>query len=166
MTFQHHRYIIDTVFGDHPKLKQIQFIETDSRNLELTEKFDFIHIDGDHTYPLALNDLIKCLPLMHNKTILAMDDSLDEGVEQVIHEHLLGQHGFVPFLAGNKQILFCHKSAMPTDFLKNDLRNGIEEFVVFDQWNYQGFNIVKMHTPNFIEENQSVFNLAIHLYDV
>jgi len=164
--FKRNQAIFDDIFCDHPKRKNIQFINVDSRELALTEQFDFIHIDGDHSYEGALNDLKKCLPLMHERTILSMDDSLDYGVNRVIEENLLGQNNFIPFLAGNKQILFCHTSNNLTNFLNRDLRTGLDDFVVFDNWNYHDFFVVKMHVPNFIEDNQSIFNLALQTYNI
>jgi len=95
-----------------------------------------------------------------------MDDTLDFGVNKVIEEQLLGQNNFIPFLAGNKQILFCHKSNNLFNFVNRDLRNDLNDFVLFDNWNYNGFVIVKMHVPNFIEENQSIFNLALQTYNI
>lgn len=164
--FERNQDIFDSIFGDHPKRKNIQFINVDSRNLELSGKFDFIHIDGNHSYEFVLNDLLKCLPLMHDKTILSMDDTLDHGVSKVIEENLLGQNNFVPFLAGNKQILFCHTSNDLTNFLKQDLRNNFDDFVTFDVWNYHGFSVVKMHVPVFIEDHQEIFNLALQTYNI
>jgi predicted O-methyltransferase YrrM len=164
--FERNQHIVNTIFGNHPKRKNIQFINADSRNLELTEKFDFIHIDANHSYEFALNDLQKCLPLMHDKTILSMDDTLDHGVSKVIEENLLGQNNFIPFLAGNKQILFRHTSNDLTEFLNKDLRTGFDDFVIFDNWNYHGFYVVKMHVPMFIEENQEIFNLALQTYNI
>ena len=164
--FTRNKSIFDSIFGNHPKRKNIQFINVDSRELELTEKFDFIHIDGDHRYEFVLNDFNKCLPLMHEKTILSMDDTLDNGVNKVIQNNLLGQNNFVPFLAGNKQILFRHISNDLTRFLNQDLRKNFNDFVMFDNWNYNGFSVLKMYVPKFIEENQSVFNLAVQTYDI
>jgi hypothetical protein len=164
--FKRNQAIFENIFDAHPKRKNIQFINVDSRDLELTEKFDFIHIDANHSYEFVLNDFNKCLPLMHEKTILCMDDTLDFGVNKVIEEQLLGQNNFIPFLAGNKQILFCHKSNNLFNFVNRDLRNNLDDFVVFDNWNYNGFVIVKMHVPNFIEENQSIFNLALQTYNI
>lgn len=164
--FQRNQTIFEDIFSNHPKRKNIQFLPIDSRDLSLTGKFDFIHIDGNHNYEFVSNDFHKCLPLMHEKTILSMDDTLDDGVNRVIQEHLLGQHDFIPFLAGNKQILFCHRSNVPSDFLNQGLRVGLEDFVVFNDWNYNEFHIVKMHVPNFIEENFSIFYQALQTYNI
>ena len=164
--FERNQPIFEDIFKNHPKIKNIQCLPIDSRDLSLTEKFDFIHIDGNHTYEFVLNDFCKCLPLMYEKTILSMDDTLDDGVNRVIQEHLLGQHNFIPFLAGNKQILFCHTSNIPTEFLKQGLRVGLDDFVVFDNWNYNKFYVVKMHVPNFIEENFPIFYQALQTYNI
>jgi hypothetical protein len=164
--FERNQPIFEDIFKNHPKIKNIQCLPIDSRDLSLTGKFDFIHIDGNHTYEFVLNDFCKCLPLMYEKTILSMDDTLDDGVYRVIQEHLLGQHNFIPFLAGNKQILFCHTSNIPTEFLKQGLRVGLDDFVIFDNWNYNKFNVVKMHVPNFIEENFPIFYQALQFYNI
>lgn len=37
-------------------------------------KFDFILIDGDHSYEGATSDIINCKKLVHEKTILVIDD--------------------------------------------------------------------------------------------
>jgi hypothetical protein len=164
--FERNQTIFEDIFNNHPKRKNIHFVPVDSRDLVLTEKFDFIHIDGNHTYEFVLNDFNKCLPSMYEKTILSIDDTFDDGVNRVIQEHLLGQHNFIPFLAGNKQILFCHTSNVPTDFLNQGLRTGLDDFVVFDNWDYNGFFVTKMHVPNFIEENFSIFYQALQTYNI
>jgi predicted O-methyltransferase YrrM len=48
-------------------------------------KFDLIFIDGGHEYKIALEDIIKCKKLANNKTILLLDDVLQDNEENVYH---------------------------------------------------------------------------------
>ena len=158
--------IFEEIFKDCNKRQQIEFMHTDSLNLELSETFDFILIDGNHDYEYVLNDLKKCLPLTHKDTILCMDDSLDPGVDQTIQEYLLGQHNFVPFLAGSKQIFF-HQWMHPVDeFLNNHLKPATENFMCFFNFEYHGFNVFKTHVPPFIEDHKSIFVKALETYNI
>ena len=164
--FQRNKNIFEEIFSLHPKRKNISMLNIDSKDLVLTEKFDFVHIDANHTYEFVLNDLQKCLPLLHSRSILCMDDTLDVGVDQVIQEHLLGQHDFVPFLAGNKQIFFRHTSNNVEHFVKNYLPNGLSEFVIFDPWTHHGHHLTKMQVIEFVEKNLDIFRKAVELYKV
>tara|TARA_B110000259_G_C14020363_1_gene402799 strand:- start:316 stop:951 length:636 start_codon:yes stop_codon:yes gene_type:complete len=49
-------------------------------------KFDLIFIDGHHGFHYAYNDIINCKALAHSKTILIVDDVVDEKTKYK-HEH-------------------------------------------------------------------------------
>lgn len=160
------RPIFQQVFQHEPKAQQIQFIETNSMNLELTESFDFIHIDGEHTYEYALNDLTKSLTMMHKNTILCMDDFNTPGVGQVIDEHLLGQHDFVPFLSGDQEMFFHHRSHSADIFLDEWLQEGARNFIYFSNYDFHGFTVLRAQTPKIFEENRSIFQQALQFYNL
>jgi predicted O-methyltransferase YrrM len=164
--FSRNAHIFEEIFGQHPKRKNISMLNIDSRDLNLLDKFDFIHIDANHTYEFVLNDFLKCLPLLQTNSILCMDDTLDYGVDRVIQEHLLGQHDFVPFLAGNKQIFFHHRSNNVQDFVKDFLPAGLTDFVIFDPWNHHGQYLTKMQVVEFVEKNLDIFRRAVKTYNI
>ncbi len=75
--YSNHSLGIEIYNNPYPKEWNILF--QDSK--KLTEKdlgvdmfFDFIHIDGEHSYEYAINDLTKCQPHISDKTIICVDD--------------------------------------------------------------------------------------------
>jgi len=162
-----HRPIFQQVFQDEPRIQQIEFIETDSKNLKLEGTFDFIHIDGDHSYEYALNDLNKSLTWAHEDTILCMDDySTTAGVMQVVKEELLGKNDFVPFLSGDQEMFFHHRSHSADHFLDQWIQESARNFIYFSNYNFHGFTVLRAQTPKIFEENSSMFYQALQFYNL
>jgi hypothetical protein len=153
------KWHFDELFGDHLKYSSIEFLEIDSKNLELTQNYDLVHIDADHSYDGVKNDLEKVLPHLHKNSILIMDDFTKEfpGVSQVIEEYLLGQHSFVPFLAGDREMFFHHVSHDANDFLDNFLTKDSTDIMTFFNYDYKGFSITRGHVVNFFNDNEQIF---------
>ena len=160
------RHIFEQVFDNDLRAKQIQFIETDSMNLNLDEKFDFIHIDGNHDYEHVSNDLQKSLTWLHENTILCMDDYPTAGVMRAIKEHLLGQHDFVPFLSGYQEMFFHHRSHSADEFLDKWIQQDATNFMHFSNYDFHGFTVLKSQTPKIFEENSSMFYQALQFYNL
>ena len=61
-------------FKNH--LDKITFLDGDSKLQipKLTEKFDLIHVDGDHSYEGAMLDLNNCFNLLNKDGFLVFDD--------------------------------------------------------------------------------------------
>jgi len=53
-----------------------------------SDKYDFMLIDGDHTYEGALVDLYGSLKILNNKGILAIDDVLHDQVRKALDEFM------------------------------------------------------------------------------
>jgi hypothetical protein len=158
----------DFIFKDDPKYDSITFVETDSKNLNLTQPFDLIHIDGDHTYEYVKNDVLKILPLLHKNSILIMDDMTEHcpDVSKVIKELLLGQHDFVPFLSVDREMFFHHVSHSADDFLDNFLSKDATDIMTFFNYQYEGFTVLKGHVPNFFNDNTSIFIDQLRKYNL
>ena len=157
--------IFHDIFANCDKVDQITFIKTDSANLAMLDTFDFIMIDGDHSYEYAKNDIQKCLHMSHEHTIICVDDSQDIGVDQAIQELLLGQNDFVPFLAGSKQIFFHRAQHNAVPFLTT-LQRVVEPIGFVFNFDYYGYAITKTHIPRFFEDNKSVFIDAVRSYNI
>jgi len=153
------KHIFDELFQDHPKYSSIDFLETKTQNLELSQTFDLVHIDADHSYDGVKNDLEKVLPHLHKNSILIMDDFTKEfpGVSRVIEEYLLGQNSFVPFLAGDREIFFHHVSHDANEFLDNFLPKNSTDIMTFFNHDYKGFTITRGHVATFFNDNEQIF---------
>ena len=158
----------DFIFSDDLKYKSITFIETDTKNLKLDQQFDLVHIDGSHSYEYVKNDLLKVLPLLHKNSILIMDDLTEHypDVSQVVDEHLLGQHNFVPFLSTDREMFFHHVSHSADDFLDNFIQKDSTDIITFFNYDYKGFTVLKGHVANFFNDNQSIFIDQLKKYNL
>ena len=160
-----HRTVFDKLFPS-PNGK---FIKDSSMNLNLTEKFDLVHIDGDHSYEYVVNDIQKVLPLLHNNSILCMDDFKDTkypGVSKAVKEYLLGQHDFVPFLSGDQEMFFHHVSHSADYFLDSWIQEKSNNFIYFHNYDYCGFTVLESKTPNLFRENHQMFIDALKFYNL
>lgn len=161
-----YKSVFDKVFENHPKLHNIKFIETDSRQLELNQFFDFIHIDGDHSYEVVTSDIQKSLLLMNNNSILCIDDYYLDSVGKAITENLLGQNDFVPFLSGDQEMFFHHRSHSADVFLDDWIQERARNFIDFSNYDFYGFTVLRARTPNIFVEHSSIFHQAIQLYNL
>jgi len=56
--------------------------------IEKNEKFDLIHIDGDHRQKGARKDLDLCLKLCHDKTIIVFDDTNIPHLDKLCNKYI------------------------------------------------------------------------------
>jgi len=158
---KHNRTNFENLFPEHC----VEFIEIDSKTLQLCEQFDFIFIDGDHSYNGVSADIKTCLPLLHKNSILCMDDYYFDGIDSAIVEHLLTSD-FVPFLYSYQQIYFHHKEHSAEDFLDNWLIVNSENFINHSLKNYHGVNVLYGHLHNimFIKDIE-IFKLGLKFFN-
>lgn len=159
-----HRSVFDQLFPTN----NIDFLCQDSLDLDLTEKFDLIVIDGNHDYKYVDSDLKKCLPLLKKDSILYMDEyCLCPGVEQTVAENLLGQHDWVPFLAGVQGMFFHHVSHSADKFLDEFIVHKSDNFLKFDNkldWN--GFAVLFCEAPLVYTDSNQLFIDTLKFYDL
>lgn len=146
---------------------KVEFIETSSKNLKLKEKFDFIMIDGDHSYDMVCHDISLSLSLINDNGILCIDDYFFDSVDRAIHDTLIDQSDFVPFLCAGQQIFFHHTNHSVDKFLDYWLIEIDPKFVNYTPKKYHGCNVVHghLHDIMFVEDNQ-LFQLALKYYNL
>jgi len=79
--------------GDHKNIKTIKLTSTDAKDVLKDELFDFIYIDGLHTYEGVKEDIINYLPLVKKGGVIGGHDYTDntehihlEGVKKAVNE--------------------------------------------------------------------------------
>jgi len=152
----------DILFPDN----KVEFIELPSQQLKLNEKFDFIMIDGDHSYQGALSDINLCFSLLNDHSILCIDNYTLPSVDKAIKEAIIdGQSNWVPFFAGQQQIFFQYDYKYKEDYTKW-LTETHKRFIKFDTADYYGYNMLqgRMYDPMFIKSNE-IFRLALEFYN-
>jgi predicted O-methyltransferase YrrM len=158
------RYIFDDTFPE----ASVSFIQTDSKHLEVDSlgEFEFIHIDGAHTYDMVTNDIDKCRSCMLQKTILYMDDYARPGVNQAIQDEILTKMDWVPFLCGDQGMFFHHMSQSKDVFLDNALQTKAKNFVCFQNENILGHVVQKPRMPNVFVDHPQIFIDTLRAYDL
>jgi SAM-dependent methyltransferase len=145
----------------------VEYLNIDSKELNLNRKYDVIHIDGDHSYEYAANDIEKVSSCLHNNSILIIDDYQLPGVDQAIDELLSGELQFIPFMQGHQATFFHHQYQDLNYFLDNYIcSNGINEFIEFRNVNYKGHTVLKVDMPVIFAKHHHLFLQALKLYDV
>jgi predicted O-methyltransferase YrrM len=153
----------ETLFPKHT----VEFIETPSSNLKLDGKFDFIMIDGDHSFDTVLHDIQMCLKLSHTGTIMCIDDYQWESVDQAIRKSLDTYPDFVPFLATTQQIFFHYATHSAADFLDQWLIKDDGRFIEYSQRLYLGHSISYGHLYDVMfKQNNEIFLHALRFYNL
>lgn len=157
------RQVFDSVFATY---NNVTWLEQDSRTLDLQTQFDFVFIDGDHTYEYVNQDIQNALPLLTTNSILCVDDYPEPGVDQAIRQHLLGQNGWVPVIKGHQEMFFFHHSRTLYDFLYVWLQDRARNFINFNHEDYHGYRVVSPDMPNVFRENIDIFLQTLKFYDL
>lgn len=149
-------------------VNNIKFLCQDSKTINLDQQFDFITIDGNHDYEYVNSDVKKCLPLLKKNSILYMDEyDIEPGVKRSISENLLGQHDWIPFLAGVQGMFFHHISHSADDFLDNFIQNKADNFLKFtNNLDWNGFTVLFCEAPLVYTDSNELFLQTLKFYDL
>lgn len=159
-----HRSIFEKVWPSHT----IVFYETDSRvaKFDSQQTFDFVHIDGDHSYQGVINDLEKTWPLMHEQTILYMDDYLLPEVDRAIRDGIMGRSDFRPFMYGDQSVFFHHQSQSKDDFVDRYIQQKSNNFIYYLNEEIYDVLALRARLPNVFVEHTQIFIDTLRAYDL
>ena len=158
------RHIFEKIWPAHT----VAFYKTDSRiaEFESQQPFDFVHIDGDHSYQGVINDLKKTWPIMHEQTILYMDDYLMPGVDSAIREEIMGRSDFRPFLYGDQSVFFHHQSQSKDDFVDYHLQEKSHNFIYYLNEEIYHVMALRARLPNVFMDYPQIFIDTLRAYDL
>ena len=98
----------------------LRFMTKDSRYLmDVKEKYDFIHIDGNHDFEFVVSDIEYALRNISIDGVIAIDDSQRPEVQRAIRETIL-KSDYRVFLKGFSQTFWTYKDHNPTRLLPED----------------------------------------------
>ena len=153
----------------YPDLKQqierdenFNILKISSSDFIPSGHWDFINVDGKHTYENAANDLNIAKQMMSsNGTIMVDDVWAWKSIDQALQDFLSSNTDFVPFLADEQSVYIHHCSSNKTDFLDNTLMQIFEKFCTIEDIEYAGFTIPRLTCWPAITNDNEVFNLIV-----
>lgn len=155
---------LDTFYSIWPKQDNINFYSMSSQSFISNQTYDFILVDGDHSYKTALADLLLAEQILTANGVLAIDDyNLSSDMKQAVSEFKKTSK-LVPFLQV-EQTEFWHSPACDrADFLDSLLNDPINNFVFM--YNINDNSILKAKTTKVFTEELNFFNQVLEFYNV
>jgi predicted O-methyltransferase YrrM len=146
----------------------ITFLEISSEYLDFPQdkKFDFVHIDGDHSYDMVINDINRCWHTLDQTSILYIDDFELPGVDRAIRNHLLKKIDWVPFLCGDQSMFFHHRSQSKDQFLDVEIQEKSKNFVYFLNEIIYDHVVLKARLPNVFVDHPYIYRETLKAYDL
>lgn len=146
----------------------LTFINEKSEDAKIPDGlYDFILIDGDHSYEPAIHDIKSCLPRMSNNSILALDDYKLDGVQRAISDLHNMNTDWVPFLQAEQTQFWHHKSADRANFLDALLIDPISNFIFIENITDEYGNVIcSAKTLNIFTNELDIFDSALKKYNI
>jgi hypothetical protein len=147
---------------------QFTFINQPSQDVDLKNAlYDFILVDGNHTYVGASTDINNCLPHLALTGVLAIDDYKLPGVSSAITDLHNLNTDWVPFLRAEQTEFWHHRSINRSEFLDSLLTDPISNFI-FIQNEIDEYNntICCAKTLNIFTDITEYFDLALTHYNI
>ena len=133
----YNQYYKDSIYT---KDKQIELLEMSSHDFVPVKKYDFINVDGDHTYSGCCDDLEMAVTAIDQNGILMLDNYSSPQIDMAVINFLDKEHDFVPFLIDHQAVFFHHASHDAQDFLDVEL-NKFSHICALDNIGYKDFEI-------------------------
>lgn len=132
-------------------------------NFDQSKQYDFILVDGDHSYNGAITDLTNVKNLLSKDGVLAIDDYFYPAVQQAIEE-FRSTTDMVPFLQTDQTEFWHYATTDRSEFLDNLFTDPIHNFIYL--YNINNDRTVKALTIKALNENVDFFNDVVTHYDI
>lgn len=160
---------LELFYKNYPEFqKQFTYINEKSQDVDISNhSYDFILVDGDHSYQSAREDIFKSLECLAPGAVLAIDDFNMSGVAQAIQDLYYLNNGWVPFLQAEQTQFWHHKSCERSEFLDSLLTDPVSKFIfvknIIDPHNN---TICSLKTLGIFTDITEYFNLALQHYNI
>jgi predicted O-methyltransferase YrrM len=159
---------LDLFYKNYSEYKeQFTFINNQSQKITLDKMYDFILIDGDHSYLPVKTDIEKCLPMLTKTGILAIDDYKLPGVALAIEDLYNLKTDWVPFLRAEQTEFWHHRECDRGLFLDSLFTDPISKFI-FIRNEVDKFNntICVAKTLGIFTDILEYFDMALKHYNI
>jgi hypothetical protein len=144
-------------------LTNTKFYEQSSQEFNYSKTYDFILIDGDHSYNGALTDLMKTSKLLSKNGVLAIDDYSMPEVAIAVSEFKKHTE-LVPFLQTEQTEFWHYPNIDRSKFLDGLLINKINNFIFL--YNIDNNQILKAKTSMIFTDQIDFTNQVLEFYDI
>ena len=156
-------------YKNYPEFQnQFTFINQKSQDITINNQlYDFILVDGDHSYETAKQDIFKSVDCLKPTSVLAIDDFKFPEVAQAIQDLYNVTNDWVPFLQAEQTQFWHHRSVERGDFLDSLITDPISKFIfvenIVDQ---NGNTICSLKTLGIFTDVTDYFDLALKHYNI
>ena len=159
---------LELFYQNYPECqKQFTFINQSSQDIKLHNCYDFILIDGDHSYESAAADIAICLPCLNTNGVLAIDDYKSVGVAKAIKDLYNLTSDWVPFLRAEQTEFWHHRSVDRSNFLDSLLTDDISKFIFIEnKFDFYKNCVCTAKTLGIFTDYTDYFDLALKHYNI
>jgi hypothetical protein len=160
-----HTNMFNQYYSNDSACRIIKLIEINSNDFISSQSYNFIHVDGDHSYPQAFNDITKVIPMLDRTGILMIDDYAMLGVDQSIDKMMLTAE-LVPFMISEQASWWHYPDHDASNFLDNVIDTTFSAFCTLPNIVYKSHNVKKVECLPAITKNNDVFTLICEKYRI
>jgi len=156
-------------YKNYPEFQnQFTFINQKSQDVVFNNQlYDFILVDGDHSYEIVKQDIFKSFECLKTTSVLAIDDFKFTGVAQAIQDLYNLNTDWVPFLQAEQTQFWHHKSCNREKFLNSLLTDSLSKFIFVENIvDHAGNTICLLKTLGIFTDVTEYFDLALKHYNI
>jgi hypothetical protein len=146
-------------------LERFTAIRETSKNIKFNHQFDFINVDGDHSYEFAYNDIEKALQHIAPNGIIMIDDIGDTDVFNACNEFILS--GKLQPVFQTMQALYCIRPGenvlLAPYFI--DLTEKTKDFIHWKQSKIDQYNVTAISVDPIWISYPDLFDHMLKIYD-